>query len=125
MSSDEQAIRNLVSTWLEASKTGDLQTILSLMADDVVFMTPGREPFGKEAFASIAKDSKDVRIEGTSDIQEIKVSGDWAWMRSRLTVTVTPPGGKPKTQSGYGLTILNKKPTGSWVIARDANLLTD
>ena len=54
MSSEEQAIRNLVSTWLEASKTGDVRTILSLMADDVVFMTPGKEPFGKEAFASIA-----------------------------------------------------------------------
>ncbi len=28
----------------------DKYTVLSLMTDDVVFMVPGREPFGKEAF---------------------------------------------------------------------------
>ncbi len=40
---------------MEASKAGDLDTILSLMADDVIFMVPGREPFGKEAFAANRK----------------------------------------------------------------------
>ena len=38
---DEQAIRQLVDTWLEASKTGDLETVLSLMSDDVIFMDRG------------------------------------------------------------------------------------
>jgi hypothetical protein len=32
---------------------------------------------------------KDVRIEGTSDIQEIQVVGDWAYLRNHLTMTVT------------------------------------
>ena len=36
---------------LAASKAGDLAPVLSLMTDDVIFMVPGREPFGKEAFA--------------------------------------------------------------------------
>jgi len=38
MQSDEQAIRNLVDTWMTASRTGDLATVLRLMADDVIFM---------------------------------------------------------------------------------------
>jgi uncharacterized protein (TIGR02246 family) len=55
MKKDEQAIRDLVKTWLSASKSGDTATVLSLMADDVVVMVPGQQPFGKEAFAASAK----------------------------------------------------------------------
>ena len=124
MNKDEQAIRDLVDTWLAASKAGDLPTVLSLMADDVVFMVPGQEPFGKEAFAANNRNMKDLRIEGTSEIQELEVLGDWAWMRNRLKVTFTPPNGKPTVHSGYTLTILRKNPDGKWVLARDANLLT-
>lgn len=124
MTSDEQAIRELVNKWMAASKAGDTPTVLSLMSDDVIFMVPGQEPFGKEAFAAVAKDMKGVFIEGTSDIQELRVLGDWAWMRNRLDITMTPPKGEPKRRSGYTLTILRKKGDGNWVIAQDANLLT-
>jgi len=123
VASDEQAIRELVKKWMAASKAGDTATVLSLMADDVMFMVPGREPFGKEEFTSAAKGMKGMSIEGTSDIQELRVLGDWAWMRNRLQITLTPPKGEPKSRSGYTLTILRKKDDGNWVIARDANLL--
>jgi len=124
MENDEQAIRDLVETWLAASKAGDLATVLSLMADDVVFMVPGQEPFGKETFAANSRHMKDLCIEGIGEIQELEVLGDWAWLRNRLKVTFTPPGGKPMVHSGYTLTILRKNADGKWVIARDANLLT-
>jgi uncharacterized protein (TIGR02246 family) len=39
---DEQAIRELVQTWLRASAAGDLDQVLALMSDDVVFLTPGQ-----------------------------------------------------------------------------------
>ncbi len=121
---DEGAIRQLVETWMTASKAGDVAAVLELMSDDAIFMVPGHEPFGKEAFAAASRGMKDVRIEGSSEIQELKVLGDWAWMRNRLRVTITPPGGKPMVRSGYTLTILQKKPDGKWVLARDANLVT-
>jgi uncharacterized protein (TIGR02246 family) len=76
VSDDEQAIRRLVETWMTASQTGDTKTVLSLMTDDVVFMVPGREPFGKAAFRAASESAKDMRIEGRSDIREIKVLGD-------------------------------------------------
>jgi uncharacterized protein (TIGR02246 family) len=123
MSDDERAIRDLVTTWLAASKAGDLATVLTLMSDDVVFMVPGREPFGKEAFAAADMDMTEISIEGTSEIVELEVLSDRAWMRNRLRMTVTPSGGKPMVRSGYTLTILRKNPDGRWVIARDANLL--
>ena len=121
--SEEQAIRDLVDTWLAASEKGDLKTMLNLLADDVVFMVPGKEPFGKETFAQNYEQLKDTTMETTSDIQEIKILGDWAWMRNFLRVTFTPTRGESTEHSGYILTILRKSSDGRWVIARDANLL--
>jgi uncharacterized protein (TIGR02246 family) len=123
MSDDERAIRELVATWMAASKAGDHDTVLSLMTDDVVFMVPGREPFGKEAFAAASKGMQGMRLEGRADIVELEVLGNWAWLRNKLEVTVVPPGGAPTTRSGYTLTILRREADGRWRLARDANLL--
>ena len=123
MEQDEQAIRALVTTWLAASKAGDLATVLELMDDDVLFLVPGREPFGKHTFIEGAQAMRHVQIEGTSEIQELKILGDWAWMRARLLVSVTPLGGTSSIRTGSTLSILRKKSDGRWVIARDANLL--
>ncbi|HEY7247073.1 MAG TPA: SgcJ/EcaC family oxidoreductase [Xanthobacteraceae bacterium] len=124
MTSDERAIRDLITTWMTASRNGDLRTVLSLMADDVIFMVPGREPFGKEAFAAASEGMKSMRMEGTSDVRELKVLGDWAYLRNYLTVTLTSPGGEPMRHAGYTLTILRREPNGKWLLTRDANLVT-
>ena len=125
ITNDERAIRDLVATWMAASQTGDTAKVLSLMADDVVFQVPGREPFGKAAFAAMSQGMKGVRMEGSSDIRELRVLGDWAYLRNHITITVTPPGGKPMKRAGYTLTILRKEANGQWLLARDANLLTE
>jgi len=124
MHNDEKAIGHLVDSWLAASKKGDLATVRGLMADDVIFMVPGKEPFGKEAFMASSTEMRGSLVQGTSDIQEISVHGDWAWMHNHLKVIIRPPDGKPVVHSGHTLTILQKQPDGKWVIARDANLLT-
>lgn len=127
MQSDEREIRELVDTWIAATKKGDLETVLSLMADDVVFLLPGRPPMiGKSAFAEAARAQSDQgppQFDGTSEIQEIKVLGEWAFMWTKLSVVVTPPGGAPPmARAGHTLSIL-KKQNGRWVLARDANML--
>src|SRR5262245_51826389 len=110
MSDDERAIRELVETWMAASQAGDVAKVLSLMADDVVFMTPGREPFGKEAFSASAQGQQAFTVDGKSDIRELKVLGDWAYLRNFIALTVTPKsGGAPMKRSGYTLTILRKE----------------
>jgi uncharacterized protein (TIGR02246 family) len=123
---DEQGIRQLVSTWMAASKAGDVETVLSLMAEDMVFLVPGRPVMRKADFATAARaqSAGDApRFDGTSEIQEIKVLGDWAFMWTKLTVVATPPGGgTPSTRAGHTLSILRKQ-NGKWVLARDANLL--
>jgi uncharacterized protein (TIGR02246 family) len=124
MSPDERAIRELVDTWMKASRAGDTETVLSLMSDDVIFMVPGREPVGKQAFAANSRSMDGVRLEGSADIRELKVLGDWAYLRNFIEITITPAGGTPVRRSGFTLTILRKEPDGRWLLARDANLVT-
>jgi len=125
MQSDDQAIRDLVFTWLSASKAGDNDTVLGLMAEDAVFLQAGQEPIrGRAGFAQMQKSLAKVDIEATSDIQEIKVFGDWAYCWNLLTVLVTPHnGGAPVKRAGNVLSVLQKQ-DGRWLIVRDANMLT-
>jgi uncharacterized protein (TIGR02246 family) len=125
MSEDERAIRDVVRKWMLATKEGDSETVLGLMADDVVFMVPGQKPFGKKEFASASQAMKGASIDGKSDILEIKVLGDWAFMRSHLEVTMTPTGGKLVRRSGHTLTLFRKGSSGKWLLARDANMLSE
>ena len=124
MSDDERAIRELVAKWMAASQAGDTQTVLSLMTDDVVFMVPGREPFGKQEFAAASQAMTGARLEGRRDIRELQVLGDdWAYLRSYLELSLTPPGGNTVRRAGHTLTILRKQADGRWLLSRDANLL--
>jgi uncharacterized protein (TIGR02246 family) len=126
MCRDEQEIRELVATWMAATRAGDTETVLGLMAEDVVFLVPGQPPMlGRAGFAAAAKSqsTQGLRFDGQSEIQEVRVLGDWAFMWSKLTVVVTPPGGGGSmTRAGNTLSIL-KKEHGKWVLARDANML--
>ena len=126
MQSDEQEIRQLVSTWMAATKAGDVGTVLSLMADDVVFLVPGQPVMRKADFAVAARaqsGQEAPQFDGTSEIQEIKILGDWAFMWTKLTVVVTLPGGAQSiSREGHTLSILRKQ-SGKWVLARDANML--
>ena len=124
MTDDERAIRDLVKNWMSATKVGDLSAVLNTMADDVISMVPGQEPFGKEAFAANSERLKNVRIDGSADILELRILGQWAYLRNFLDVVMTPSdGGSPTRRTGDTLTILRKNPVGQWVISRDANLL--
>ena len=124
MTDDERAIRELVSTWMTASERGDVNTVLSLMADDVIFTVPGGEPFGKDVFRASSEGMKNLRLTGTSDIREIKVLGDWAYIRNYIEITIMPPAGDAMRRKGYTLSILRKHSDGKWLLWRDANLVT-
>jgi uncharacterized protein (TIGR02246 family) len=125
VSADEQAIRDLIATWLRASKAADPQTVLSLMAEDVVFLQPAQPPMrGRSGFAAAQKAMSDIDIDASSEIQEIRILGEWAWCWNRLTVVITPrKGGAAVKRAGDVLSVLQKQ-AGRWVIVRDANMLS-
>jgi uncharacterized protein (TIGR02246 family) len=121
---DDHAVRTVIASWLAATRAGDLAAVASLMTDDVMFLTPGRAPFGKAEFLAQSHAMAGVIIDATSTIEELHISGNTAYLRAKLTLTITPPSDGPFQKSGSTLTILRKEGDGRWRLARDANLIT-
>jgi uncharacterized protein (TIGR02246 family) len=126
MDKDELEIRELVSTWIRATREGDVETVLSLTTEDVVFLAPDHAPMqGRAAFGEALRAVLGTHaIDSTSEIDEVAVFGDVAYCRSRLAVTVTTSHSQTPTQSrGHTLTIFRRGDDGKWRLARDANML--
>ena len=128
MSSDKEQIEQLLQAWLDATRTGDQTAITELMSDDVVFLMPGRAPLIGKAAASLAmkppEESQRPQIEANCEIQELIVSGEWAFAWSKLSVVITPPDAPGSIlRAGNTLNIFRKE-NGRWLLARDANMLT-
>jgi len=125
MESDERAIRAVHTIWIDAVNAGDLVSLLSMMADDVVFLIPGRGPFGREEFpAGFLAAHQQSRIRCTSELEEVVVVGEVAYTRSRDSLSVTSrTGGKTTELAGHRITIYRKQPDGRWLLARDAHTL--
>lgn len=120
MPREEAHIRTLVDTWHAATQAGDLDTVLSLMTDDAVFLVPGRPPLDKAEFAKLSRvppGAPRPTFESASEIMEVQVSGDLAYLWSRLSVRVTPPGADPPIErAGHTLTIF-RRVDGEWRLA--------
>lgn len=124
MSNDEQAIRNLQQDWLKATAKKDLPSIMNMMADDIVFLTPGQPPFGKKEFAAGFEKMKQADINGSAVMEEVVIFGDLAYARSKMEISITTLHGETKHLAGYTLAVYRKLPNGHWVLARDANMVT-
>jgi uncharacterized protein (TIGR02246 family) len=120
---DERQIRELIDAWISASNARNLPALTDMMTDDVVFMTPGRAPFGKAEFAADSQRMRGVAIDARAEVQEIEVLGPRAYIRNHIRVELTSPGQTPRRMSGYAMSVLRKGTDGRWRIARDANLV--
>ena len=81
--SDQQAIREVIRTWMEATAAGDVD-----------------------------------RVRSSSSRAITPTSGAACVSPQR------PEGGQPMRRSGPVLSVFRKEPDGSWVLARDANMLS-
>ena len=126
MGSDERKIREVHSTWIDAVNAGDLVRLLTLMADDAVFLNPGKAPFGREGFSSnFSAAHQKRRISCVSELEEVVVVGEVAYARSRDALSVTLRAGREATQfAGHRITVYRKQLDGRWLLARDAHTLS-
>ena len=126
MESEEQKIRAVHATWIEAVNAGDLARLLPMMTDDVVLLNPGGAPFGREGFsATFSAAHQKLRIDCRSELEEVVVVGTVAYTRCRDTLAVTPrPGGETTQLAGHRLTVYRQQPDGRWLLARDAHTLS-
>jgi uncharacterized protein (TIGR02246 family) len=126
MGSDERDIRELHSTWISAVNAGDLARLLTLMTVDVVFLGPGQAVFGPDGFsANFSAAQQQVRIDCSSELEEVVVVGEVAYTRSRDALSVTPrAGGGAARLAGHRITVYRRQPDGRWLLARDAHTLS-
>lgn len=122
MNEDERQIRALVESWFAASRRGDFPAILDLIADDAVFSVAGQSPFGKTAFAAGLEFLRGFTMDGSYEIAEVVVLGDWAFLRNDVRISIHAPGAPEKPMRGHTLTLL-RKDDGRWRVARDSNVL--
>ena len=126
MGPDEQAIRQAHSTWIDAVNAGDLGRLLTLMADDSLFLNPGRAPCGRDGFSAVFPAAhQQARIHCVSELEDVVVVGEVAYTLSRDSLSVTPrSGGEAMQLAGHRITVYRKQPDGRWLLARDAHTLS-
>jgi uncharacterized protein (TIGR02246 family) len=126
MSPEEQEIREVHSTWIDAVNAGDLVRLLTLMTADVVFLSPGQAPSGRDGFsANFSAAHQQVRICCISELEEVVVVGEVAYTRSRDELSVTPlAGGETTRLAGYRVTVYREQSKGRWLLARDVHTLS-
>src|SRR5246127_1722677 len=120
MASDEREIRTVHSIWLDAVNAGDLARLLTLVAEDVVFLTPGQAPLGRGGFSfNFMTVPQQRRFGGPSELEEVVVVGEVAFTRSRDALSVTPrAGGKAAQLAGHRMTVYRKQRDGRWLLSR-------
>lgn len=124
---DEPAIRagvdSAATRLLTALRTNGSDSLLALMANDVVLMPPN-EPVlkGKEAvrawydqFLSQLRTS-DLRITD----REVLIGGEWATELAGFEWTLVPVAGGPSTTDrGSYIQVWHREPDGRWLFARE------
>ena len=126
MASDEREICTVHSIWIHAVNAGDLARLLTLVAEDVVFLTPGQAPSDREGFSSnFMAAQQQMRICCASESEEVVVVGEVAYTRSRDALSVTlRTGGKAGQLAGHRMTVYRKQSDGRWLLSRDVHTLS-
>jgi len=120
-----EAIRQLTTEWTAATAFQDIPKLLSLLTDDVIFLPRGAPPIrGKRAVEAMYTMffGQFSKVHQTAVIDEIQISGDWAFSWGTDTMTLVPAaGGDAIVLTGHGLSVLRRDRDGVWKFARGIN----
>jgi ketosteroid isomerase-like protein len=109
--------------YVTAINSNDLDTVLGVLTDDVVYLSAHEAPMvGKAAVRPWLEGYlKTYRTHWDKPVKEFIVNGAWAFERYSYTSTDTPiAGGDAVTDTGWGLVIYHRDADGKWRVARDA-----
>ena len=117
---DEAAIKKAFDESTVALNAND-GSIVDLGTEDVVVMYKnGPAVTGKEAVRARQQElMSQLTFEETRSVDEVVVSGDWAFVRWSGKGTTTPrDGGEPSEFDRKGIAIYQRQPDNSWKNAR-------
>ncbi|OVE79911.1 hypothetical protein BVY01_01275, partial [bacterium I07] len=117
-----QALKNLLAEWDSASTVGDFETLASFYTKDAVRMQPNEHAWvGNDAIrAGFKNESEQFDFEGVNTIKDVRVIGDWAFLRGVYSVKITTKtGGEPIQETGKWMSFLQRQQDGSWKIVSD------
>ena len=109
--------------YVTAINSNNLDSLLGMLTDDVVFMAPNEKPYvGKAALRPWLEGYLAAyKTHWDKPVQEFVVNGEWAFERYSYTSTDTPlAGGEAVVGTGWGLVIYHRDADGKWRVARDA-----
>ena len=120
---DERAIRKILRDYLKPFEVGDVEALLDYYADDMIWMSPNScsDSTKNEAreFYRAAFQRGDF-AENSVEIHELRVLGDWAFVRCTATGKFIPNDEDDGPVRGSRhLYLFRKEGDGRWRIARD------
>jgi ketosteroid isomerase-like protein len=126
--SAEPEVRKAHDQYVAAINSNRLDSWLGTLDDDVVYLVPNRPAIvGKESVGSWAAEYLDGNTtHWTKSVQDLVVSGDWAFARYTYSVSDTAvvrdtsvDGGGTANDSGWGFVVYHHGGDGAWRVARD------
>ena len=118
---DIAAIRNVLHGYDSTTTAGLADQWMSLLSDDIVWMVPEQASLaGRDAvWGRIEALFSALNMEHVSSVDEVRVAGDWAYVRAIYEFQGVPKaGGDTIEEVGKSLMILGRQADGSWRITR-------
>ena len=120
---DRSRMQEIAKAWVDNYLSGDLDGMMSLMHEDAMIMAANSPTVhGLEA----VRDYLSTRVgqpgvDFQDDLQEIRIQGNWAFVRGDFHLVVTPPGAPEPVFRRHGryLVIYEKSAEGEWLMLRD------
>jgi uncharacterized protein (TIGR02246 family) len=112
------ALTGLRDGYAEAMRTGDLEALVALYAEDAVYMpaagirVTGHEAIG-QSLSPVLERVTEVEIAGDAS----EIIGDWAIERGRYSLMTMPEGAEAVEQAGYYISVSRRQPDGSFKLA--------
>lgn len=119
---DLKAIDGVRGAHVAALNAGDARAWAALFTDDGVQMPPNaRANIGRPAIEEWSKGFMSLfQLEFPLAVDEVHVSGDWAFERGTYAISLQPKSGGPSMQDmGKHITIYQRKSGAEWRMARD------
>jgi ketosteroid isomerase-like protein len=115
---DEAEIHQLLDSIAGSFKTGDMDQVLAIYADDVLVLGIDEpDVAGKEAWRKVLADQpKDVTISVRMDTKELEIAGDIAYERGTYTAEISSKatGELLRTVTNRHIHIFKRQPNGHW-----------